>query len=76
MTVVLSPLSVLGYHIGDACVNDYDGDNITNNEDTCPLNKGYSKVNFNRMQLIPLDPKEESQIDPVWIIYDKVIIHI
>lgn len=55
-----------GTGLGDACKEDFDGDSVLNNEDSCPENKDFSAVSFQTYQKINLDPKEQSQIDPIW----------
>ena len=57
---------------GLACKDDFDGDSIANNLDSCPENRDYSSVSFYEYQTINLDPKEEEQVDPVWKVLDEV----
>ena len=53
-------------------MDDFDGDHIPNAEDNCPENKELSNVDFRKFQSINLDPKGETQIDPVWRIRNEV----
>ena len=61
-----------GFHVGDACSEDFDGDSILDFEDSCPENGEFSDVDFRQFQSVNLDPKEETQIDPVWKIQNEV----
>ncbi|RWS06105.1 thrombospondin-4-like protein, partial [Leptotrombidium deliense] len=57
--------------VGDACKRDYDGDGVPDSEDVCPDNKRIHKTDFRLYQTIALDPEGDSQIDPIWIIYNQ-----
>ena len=57
--------------VGDACVNDYDGDGVPDDDDVCPHVKHISKTSFLEYFTVDLHP---GHVDPVpkWRVAKKV----
>ena len=58
---------------GDACEDDFDQDKISDLRDVCPEHSGITATNFTQYQVIKLDPKGTSQVDPQWEVLNKVL---
>lgn len=58
--------------VGDACEGDADGDGFPDDFDVCPDNGDLYATDFRAFQTVILDPFGDAQIDPNWVILNKV----
>lgn len=57
--------------VGDACVDDFDGDGVKDNDDHCPYVKHMSKTSFLDYFTVDLYPGHGDQL-PDWRVAEKV----
>ena len=55
------------------CQDDTDGDGVPDINDVCPDNPLIQNIDFRTYQQVVLDPMGDSQIDPIWSIFNEVI---
>ena len=63
---------LLGDLHGDACVDDYDGDGISDQEDMCPTDPKISRFDFTAYTTLILDAEGSEQDKPFWNVNKKV----
>ena len=63
---------LLGDLQGDACVDDYDGDGISDQEDMCPTDPKISRFDFTGYTTLILDAEGSEQDKPFWKVNKKV----
>lgn len=60
--------------VGDMCETDFDNDKVTDLLDACPESAEVTMTDFRAFQTVILDPEGDVQIDPNWVVLNKVII--
>lgn len=68
------PLIQSGNGIGDMCENDFDNDSVIDLIDVCPESAEVTMTDFRAYQTVILDQEGEAQIDPNWIVLNRVTI--
>ncbi|KAM3849765.1 thrombospondin-3a-like [Diretmus argenteus] len=63
-----------GNGVGDMCETDFDGDSVIDSMDACPESSDVTMTDFRSFQTVILDPEGDAQIDPNWIVLNKVAI--
>ena len=63
---------LLGDLHGDVCVDDYDGDGISDQEDMCPTDPKISRFDFTAYTTLILDAEGSEQDKPFWKVNKKV----
>ena len=63
---------LLGDLHGDVCVDDYDGDGISDQEDMCPTDPKISRFDFTGYTTLILDAEGSEQDKPFWKVNKKV----
>ena len=63
---------LLGDLHGDACVDDYDGDGISDQEDVCPTDPKISRFDVTAYTTLILDAEGSEQDKPFWKVNKKV----
>lgn len=56
------------------CETDFDNDKVTDLLDACPESAEVTITDFRAFQTVILDPEGDAQIDPNWVVLNKVII--
>lgn len=57
--------------VGDACISDFDGDGVVDDDDHCPRVKHLSKTSFTNHFTVDLYPQHNDPL-PVWRVAKKV----
>ena len=58
--------------IGDACMNDFDGDGVSDTVDSCPSISSIQRTSFEDHFLVDLSPTSSSEPQPKWRVTNKV----
>lgn len=72
--VCFVPSLPLANGVGDMCETDFDNDKVTDLLDACPESAEVTMTDFRAFQTVILDPEGDAQIDPNWVVLNKVII--
>lgn len=61
-----------GNGVGDVCEEDFDNDTVVDQLDVCPESAEVTLTDFRAYQTVILDPEGDAQIDPNWVVLNKV----
>lgn len=68
------PLIQSGNGVGDMCENDFDNDSVIDLIDVCPESAEVTMTDFRNYQTVILNPEDDAQIEPKWIVLNRVTI--
>lgn len=61
--------------VGDVCEDDFDNDAVLDTFDVCPESAEVTLTDFRAYQTVVLDPEGDAQIDPNWVVLNRVRRH-